>query len=226
MNKKYIVAAAFAAALLVPSAFVSAHAVVKPNQAGIAAFQVFTLGVPSEKPIATTSVRLVLPDGLNFVTPNVKPGWKVEVKTQSTGKQVKDDDGNMIDEQKPVEIDWTGGSIPAGQRDEFLFQAQVPSQATTLDWKVYQTYADGSVLSWDQDPKTPQPKDASGNSDFSKVGPYSETMVVNDLTPTPSATGTADTNSSSKRDTTTTLALALSIVAVVFSVLALRKRSA
>src|SRR5579885_2290964 len=84
----------------------SAHVVVKPNTAGIGAFQIFTMGVPSEKNIPTIAVRLLLPDGLNFVTPNVKPGWRVEVKTQATGKKITDDDGMQVDEMKPVEIDW------------------------------------------------------------------------------------------------------------------------
>ncbi|MEO8065586.1 MAG: YcnI family protein [Candidatus Doudnabacteria bacterium] len=148
---------------------VSAHVVVKPNSVGIGAFQVFTMGVPSEKSVATVSLRLLLPEGLNFVTPNVKPGWKVEVKTQATGRKITDDDGMMVDEMKPVEIDWTGGSVPAGQRDEFSFQAQVPAAATTLAWKVYQTYADGSVVAWDQTPSN----DAKN--------PYSKTQVIDDL---------------------------------------------
>lgn len=218
--KKYIISAAIAAVLIIPAGIASAHAVVKPNQAGVAAFQTFTLGVPSEKPIPTTSVRLIIPDGLNFVTPNVEPSWKVEVKTQSTGKQVKDYDGKMVDEQKPVEIDWTDGTIPSGLRDEFAFSAQVPSQAGALNWKVYQTYADGSVLSWDQDPATPQPKDADGNNDFSKVGPYSQTMVVDDLTATPSATQSTP----AKKDSTATLALTVSIVALVLVILSSRRR--
>jgi uncharacterized protein YcnI len=158
----------------------SAHVVVKPSSVGIGAFQTFTMGVPAEKSVPTVSLKLILPDGLSFVTPNVKSGWKVEVKTQSTGKKITNDDGMMVDEQKPVEIDWTGGSIPAGQRDEFAFSAQVPSTATTLEWKAYQTYQDGSVVSWDRTASN-QPKDSKGSPDFTSFGPFSTTMIVNDL---------------------------------------------
>jgi uncharacterized protein YcnI len=214
--KKILLLPSLAMAFLLSASLASAHAVVKPNQVGISAFQVFTLGVPSEKPMPTIGIRLMLPDGLNFVTPNVKAGWKVEVKTQATGKQVKNDDGMMVDEMKPVEIDWTGGSIPAGQRDEFSFQAQVPATAATLPWKVYQTYQDNSIMSWDQDSKAAQPKDSSGNPDFSKVGPYSQTQVVDDLsaaTPTPN-----QTSQSQKPDY---LSLVLSIAAIAISLAAL-----
>lgn len=154
---------------LLIAASVSAHVVVKPNSVGIGAFQVFTMGVPSEKDIPTIGLKLMLPEGLNFVTPNVKPGWSVVVKTQATGKKITDDDGMQVDEMKPVEIDWTGGSVPAGQRDEFNFQAQVSATPTILAWKAYQTYQDGSVVAWDQTP---------GND---AKNPYSVTQVIDDL---------------------------------------------
>ncbi len=212
--KKYLFVPSMLGLFLIGANLAFAHAVVKPSQAGVGAFQVFTLGVPSEKPVATTGVRLTLPDGLNFVTPNVKAGWKVEVKTQATGKQVQDDDGMMVDEMKPVEIDWTGGSIPSGQRDEFAFQAQVPSAQTTLNWKVYQTFSDGSVMSWDHDPSAPQPKDAKGNNDFSKVGPYSVTNVVNDFSATTTPTASSSAGSIQIVEIVSALALVIALWSV------------
>ncbi|MBV9159435.1 MAG: YcnI family protein [Candidatus Kaiserbacteria bacterium] len=145
----------------------SAHVVVKPSSVGVASFQTFTMGVPSEKPLATVALRLVMPAGLQYVSPTVKPGWKITMK--------KDSAGNV------TEIDWTGGRIPAGERDDFTFSAKAPPTETSLSWKAYQTYADGSIVNWDNDPAAKQPTDASGNMDFSKVGPYSVTSVVNDV---------------------------------------------
>jgi uncharacterized protein YcnI len=141
----------------VTSAF--AHVVVNPNQVGIGKLQTFTIGVPNEKDTPTVTVRLVLPDGLEEVTPTVKPGWTIALKK----------DGEAVQE-----ISWTGGSIPSGQRDEFSFSAKVPDKETTLNWKAYQTYQDGSVVSWDQ---------TLNGSDEARgdKGPYSETKVVNDL---------------------------------------------
>ncbi len=156
-----------------------AHAVVKPNQAGVGAFTDFTLGVPSEKDAATVGVKLMIPAGLQNISPIVKPGWKIDVKQSPDPSGAKDDDGNpaMI----VSEIDWSGGQVPAHQKDFFMFSAQVPSKEGELDWKVEQTYSDGSVVSWTLGPKDQQPKDDKGMSDFSKFGPYSKTMVVNDL---------------------------------------------
>lgn len=140
-----------------------AHVIVSPTQVGIGAFQTFTLGVPSEKDEPTVGLKLLLPKGLQEVTPNVKPGWVVTEKKQGSGEAA------LV-----TEIDWANGSIPAGERDEFSFSAQVPSQPTTLDWKAYQTYQDGSVVAWDQKPGTEKPGEEGT--------PYSQTQIINDLT--------------------------------------------
>ena len=174
-----------AATLALPS-FAFAHVVVKPNQAGVGAFTDFTVGVPVERDMPTVSLRLVMPEDLNFVTPLVKPGWKVDVKkkavTDSSGKPIMSEDGD-----EPVEvvseIIWSGGEIPPGFKDTFTFSAQTPTKETTLQWKAYQTYKDKSVVSWEASADS-QPKDAEGKPDFSKVGPYSETKVIDDLSST------------------------------------------
>ena len=154
------------AALLV-AAPALAHAIVSPDQVGIGSLNNFSLGIPTEKDVPTTAVKLLVPGGLDEVTPNVKAGWKITVKQNGSG-----------DDAPVTEIDWTGGQIPVGQRDQFFFSAEVPASPTTLIWKAYQTYADGSVVSWDQ---TPAQEQAAG----SDATPYSTTKVVNDLTATP-----------------------------------------
>lgn len=203
MNKKSLVLGALVASLFIANqAF--AHATVKPATVGIGKFQSFTLGVPSEKPIATVGLRLVLPDGLNYITPNVKAGWKITTKKEK-----------INNEQKITEINWTGGNIPAEMRDEFLFSAQVPSQATVLNWKVYQTYADGSVVAWDKDPSLSH----SDTEEEENTGPYSKTEVINDLTST-----TTDTSLIEKSENKeATIALWLSAAAVLIALVTFKK---
>lgn len=208
MNKKSFIVGVVATSLLLTSQ-VLAHAVVKPNTVGVGKFQSFTLSIPSEKPIATVGVRLVLPNDLNFVTPNVKSGWKINIKKETTGKNITDDDGMPTAEEKTTEINWTKGNIPAGMRDEFVFSVQVPSQPTTLNWKVYQTYADSSVVSWDQDPNN-LPKEEAENT-----GPYSKTEVVDDLTVVP--------NSKNSVDTKHLATISLSALSLIISLIALKK---
>jgi uncharacterized protein YcnI len=162
MNKKFIVGALITAGFLI-SQTVSAHVTVKPNQAGIATFQSFSVGVPVEKDIPTVGLRLVVPAGLEYVTPNVKPGWRIAVKKDGTGEDAK-----------VTEITWTGGTIPAGQRDEFAFSAKTPATPTAINWKAYQTYRDGTVVAWDQD-------GATIDETAENVGPYSTTAIIDDL---------------------------------------------
>ncbi len=177
------------AILLVPAA-AFAHVTVKPAQVAPAAFQTFTTGVPNEKEIPVTGLRLVIPDGLKHVSPNVKPGWQVNVTKTGTGEDAK-----------VTEISWTGGTIPAGQRDDFLFSAQAPASDTTLVWKAYQTYQDGTVAAWDQKP---------GDSHSEGSTPYSETKVSEDKAATDAAPATNDENESRAN-----VAVALSVVALV-----------
>jgi uncharacterized protein YcnI len=147
-----------------------AHVSVKPNQVGVGIFQTFTTSVPNEKEIPTIGIRLVIPENLEHVSPNVKPGWTVSVK--KAGDQEID---------QVTEITWTGGVIPEGQRDDFLFSAKSPAEEGVIIWKAYQTYQDGTVIEWNQDPNTPKPS-LNPESPEGGLTPYSVTKVVNDLT--------------------------------------------
>jgi len=173
--KKFVQISIIATALLLTSS-VSAHVSVKPAEVGIGKYQNFTVGVPVEKDVATTQVRLVIPEGLASVMPNVKGGWQIEIMTDTN------------DEKLVKEIVWKGGTIPKGFRDEFVFSAKAPGSPTKLVWKAYQTYADGTIVSWENDPAAEQPKKADGTSDFSSSGPYSATNIIDDLSVTTTAT--------------------------------------
>lgn len=226
MLKKLIALFSVLLAILFSAGPAFAHAIVKPNQAGISSFTDFSLGVPSEKDSSTVAIKLMLPKGLQSISPIVKPGWKVEVVNGPIppGQQVQpDDDGNMPT-SVPLEIDWTSGAIPSGQKDFFMFSAQVPSKETELAWKVIQTYSDGSTISWTKSANE-QPKDKDGKPDFSEFGPYSKTVVVNDLKGSElsveSNTSSSEGGKSADNSPFGSLSLVLSGLAVVMSALAL-----
>lgn len=142
---------------------VMAHVTVSPDEVGIGARQNFSVNVPNEKDIPTVQVRLVIPAGLESVTPNVKSGWEIVVSKAGNGE-----------EAKVTEIVWKNGQIESGLRDEFIFRAKAPTVESDLTWKAYQTYSDGTVVSWDMDPSIEGGHDG-GNT------PYSVTRVINDL---------------------------------------------
>jgi len=210
MIKKILTAVCFsvvAAFAVVVPAF--AHVVVKPSEVGVAVFQTFTVGVPNEKDSPTVALRLLIPDGLKSVTPNVKPGWKIDVKKTGDGEAAK-----------ATEIDWTSGSIPVGERDEFVFSAQVPSSEATLAWQAYQTYQDGKVVSWDQQSNANMSDDEREKMEKTGIGPYSETKVINDLKNSmqQATNATASkTNMMAKDATAGNLPLWLSGLAIVLS---------
>lgn len=210
--KNITISTILAASLLLHATPAVAHVVVKPNEVGVAAFETFTIGVPVERDIPTTELRLVIPDGLNYVTPNVKQGWAIDIKKTGEGE-----------EAKVTEIIWSGGSIPSGQRDEFLFSAQVPAKETAIAWKAYQTYEDGEVVSWDSSEKDIEAyqnanvgKDTHDDPNAPK--PYSQTQVINDLK---ASVNDADMV---QGDATNIWPIALSIAAFVMSAAALTLR--
>lgn len=138
---------------------VFANLVVRPSQVSTAQTVLFDVGVPAQKNLPTVAVRLIIPKGVTDVTPNVKNGWTISVKTN--GENV-------------TEIDWTDGIIPQGVRDDFYFEAQVPEKETLLKWDAYQTNRDGSIISWSHAP-TENPQDES------IYPPYSTTRVISDF---------------------------------------------
>lgn len=226
------------ASLVVFASTASAHVVVSPKEVGVGKFQTFSVGVPVEKDIATTGLRLVVPDGLNYVTPNAKPGWKIEVKKEPVmkdGKQVMSEDGDEKVE-RISEISWTGGIIPAGQRDEFLFSAQVPTTTTTIAWKAYQAYADGSVVAWDASAQAvadqnkamdeAMKKDPNMKMEEVTLHPYSETRVIDDLaaadSPTLTNSSAADLKSATRNSK---VALVVSVIGLLLGAVAVSKRS-
>lgn len=167
MTKKLISSAAISVAtLLLSTGSVLAHVVVTPTETTTATRQDFSVGVPNEKDIPTTAVRVVIPEGLESVTPYVKPGWEITTKTSGEGE-----------EAKVTEITWSGGEIAKGLRDAFTFRAMTPSNDTTLAWKAYQTYSDGTVVSWDQK----ESAEGHAESEDETKGPQSETRILSDL---------------------------------------------
>lgn len=145
---------------------VSAHVVVRPSEVLTADFQTFTVGAPNEKETVFNEVKLEIPSGLMHVSVNTKPGWEVDIEREGSG-----------DEATVKSITWSGGSVPSGFREDFGFSAQVPAEETELQWKAYQTYDDGTTVSWNLTEKE-QPKNKDGSPDFSKSGPFSVTKVA------------------------------------------------
>lgn len=195
---KKIISALSVLLALVLSPLASAHVVVNPSQTTTATFEKFSVGVPNERDVPTTSLRLVVPDGLKFVSVNIAPGWQVDTKKDGTGEDAV-----------VKEIMWSAGAIPAGFREDFAFSAKTPDNAGELKWKAYQSYADGQVVAWDMD----EPKD--GHHDDGEVKPASITKVSSETT---------DDTESDNSGNISSLSLILSIAAVALGGYAVVKK--
>lgn len=189
----------FIATLLLVTSTAAAHVVVKPSDALTGSFQTFSMGVPNEKDNPTVSLKLLIPDSLQSVSPTVKPGWTISEDKEGQGEDAK-----------VKSITWTGGSIPTGQRDDFTFSAKTPDQSADLQWKAYQTYQNGEVVAWDQDPSTIK-QGEEGN-------PFSVTKVAG------KATAVEPTAPVNTKDTTSrSLGVAALVIAFIALAVSTRK---
>jgi uncharacterized protein YcnI len=119
---------------LAPAAL--AHVVVYPVQVTQGSYEKFIVRVPTEKDIATTQVEVRFPEGVEISRFEPKPGWTYEIAKDGTGKLTG--------------VIWkaTGAGLGATEFGEFMMQGKIANDATTLVWKAYQTYQDGSVVEW------------------------------------------------------------------------------
>jgi len=146
------------AVALMLSAKVSAHVTVQPRET-VAGYTVSSLRVPNEKDLATTQVRVVVPDAVDVYGIMPVAGWKYTMKHEEAEQAEADHDGDdHAGQGRITEITWSGGKIGAGEFMEFPLSVQYSADSDKVTWKAYQTYADGEVVPWDgTDEKHPAP---------------------------------------------------------------------
>jgi uncharacterized protein YcnI len=126
-----------AALILAPAA--AAHVTINPAAVPAGSFARFDLHVPNERENAsTTKVAVKLPEGLDEVSFEPKPGWRRSVKGDA--------------------ITWEGGTIGPGEFDEFSLSAKVPDEpGSKLTFPAVQTYSNGEVVHWIGTPDADEP---------------------------------------------------------------------
>jgi len=142
---------ATAAVLVVVTALpAAAHVTVSPDSLPKGATAELTFKVPNEESNATTTqVQLQIPTDhpIAQVLPRQIPGWTVSVKTTTLAKPLTTDDGTFT--TAVSEIDWTGGSIPVGQYQDFQVSVDpLPKDTNQLVFKAVQTYSNGDIVRW------------------------------------------------------------------------------
>ena len=143
MKRLTVLTAAFMAAPLL----VFAHVTVAPREAKPGVEQQYTVHVPTESQVATTSVYCEVPEGVTIIEVPHPEGATHEVKK----------DGNRV-----VAITWTK-EIPPKQRSEFVFTARNPATEGQITWKIQQRFADGKSSNWTPGTKLTNTLAASAN---------------------------------------------------------------
>lgn len=124
-------AAAIAIVVLFVASVAGAHVTVWPQQSQAGAGERYTVRVPTEGQIPTTSVELEVPSDVTVSGVLVGAGYSYDVRR----------DGNRI-----AAITWKQ-EIKPGEIGEFVFFARNP-KAEQIAWKARQRFADGTSADW------------------------------------------------------------------------------
>ena len=151
LRRAVTVVALAAAGVLAAAGAASAHVTVHPGSYAKGATDgVLAFRVPNEEDTAdTTKVQVFLPTDHPVLGVLVRPqdGWTPKVTTTKLKTPVKTDDGTIT--EAVSEITWTGGTIRAGQYEDFdVAFGQLPDDTDQLTLKALQTYSDGKTARW------------------------------------------------------------------------------
>ncbi|MGA3538085.1 YcnI family protein [Micromonosporaceae bacterium DT194] len=135
----------------------SAHVSVNPNEATQGGYGRFAFRVPNESDTASTvKVEVVLPENAPVGSVSTMPvaGWTVAVEKRTLDTPVEVH-GTPVTEV-PSKITWTAdgeeNAIKAGQFQEFPVSLGPLPQVETMVFKSLQTYSDGTVVRWIEEP--------------------------------------------------------------------------
>ncbi|MGW7529441.1 YcnI family copper-binding membrane protein [Streptomyces sp. NPDC054783] len=208
------VAALATATVLLAAGAASAHVTVHPDgYAKGATDGVLTFRVPNEEDKAfTTKVQVFLPTDHPVLGVLVHPqdGWTAKVTTTKLKTPVKTDDGTIT--EAASEITFSGGRIGAGQYEDFnVAFGQLPDDTDQLVFKTLQTYSDGKVARWIEEP--------TGGDEPENPAPVLK-LTAGDASGAPASARTAAATAKAA-DTSDSTARGLGIAGLVVGVLGL-----
>lgn len=132
----------------------SAHVTVNPRTAEQGSYAKVSFRVPNEEDSADTTELVVdfpVDHPLASVSVRPVPGWTAKVVESTLPKPIKTEGGELT--KAVTRITWSGGRIAPGQFQEFdVSLGPLPTDTDTMTFKADQTYSDGQVVKWEQDP--------------------------------------------------------------------------
>jgi periplasmic copper chaperone A len=133
--------------LLAPPA--GAHITPDKDEVPAGSFNSVTLTVPhgcEESP--TRAIAVEVPEGINSITPQVNPGWDIEVTTEELPEPIDDGEGGELTERDSV-VTYTaqpGNELPPSYRTQFTLGFRTPeTPGEYLFFKTVQTCVEGET---------------------------------------------------------------------------------
>jgi hypothetical protein len=123
--------------ILLISSAAYGHVRVRPAESKAGAHQTYTVSVPTEGSVATSSVELEVPATVSVIS------VAGQAQTKKTGDRI-------------VSIIWTTKILP-GESEELVFEALNAASVQDITWKAHQHFADGSSADWVDIPKSSRP---------------------------------------------------------------------
>jgi uncharacterized protein YcnI len=105
----------------------SAHVTANPDSGAADGFLFTNFAVPHGcGGSATIGLRIKIPDGVTSVKPQMKQGWKIDIKMRKLEQPIKGEGGATITETVD-EVDWSGGPLPDNMYELFGLLMKLPS---------------------------------------------------------------------------------------------------
>jgi periplasmic copper chaperone A len=222
-------------AVLWTAAPASAHVTVSSANATQGGWAKLTFRVPNEKDSATTvklEVSLPTDKPVASVSTRPVPGWTVQATKTKLDKPIKTDDGEIT--EVVTKLTWTAApeaAIKPGQFQEFDVSAGPLPEVDKLVFKALQTYSDGDVVRWIEEPAA-DGKEAEHPAPVLKLAPKAKddshgAGAADAGMKNAAETKATDADARSRADTGLGLGIAatvLSLVGVALGGLALRRR--
>jgi periplasmic copper chaperone A len=182
-----VAVAGYLGAAMLPAA---AHVTVNPEEALSGGYAKLAFRVPNERDNAgTTRLEIVFPAEHPIASVRVKPhaGWTVNVTKAKLATPVSSGHGGTASEAVS-KIVWEGGIIKPGEFDEFeVSVGPLPEDVDALTFKALQTYANGEIVRWIEEP-------GPGGAEPEHPAPVLKLVATGDVGPATAGEDAATTN--------------------------------
>ncbi|KAB2713358.1 DUF1775 domain-containing protein [Brucella intermedia] len=156
-NHRLFASAISLAALCASAGLAQAHSSLDQGEAKAGSFYKATFRVPHGcDGMATTEVKIELPEGFVSAQPQAKAGWKIETAKGDYARSYKVHGKDVTSGIR--EVRFTDGSLPGDFYDEFTVVGQLAKfdKDTTLSFPVTQLCGSAASVAWTEIPKEGQ----------------------------------------------------------------------